>query len=479
MGRQWPLPRNQIHITSRFAGRTNPVTGAAENHSGTDFAAPDGTPFYACAGGTVKYLGPATGYGQWIVIDHPDSEGGGCSEYGHMWNAHATGLHVGDWVDAGQLIGYVGSNGQSTGPHLHLTVWERAYGGQRIDPETWLDGCPYPGEKRKKMAGTLLGIDLSEHQDGLSLQQAAKEGIDFCILRLCDGTYIDRTFHSHLKDAEATDMLVSTYWYLRAPSEGTTIAQQVDVIDRQLGDRRDLGVWIDVESVAGPRKLLTADDVRAAKRELEARGYYVPGMYSGAWYWEFMPGGEPSMDGLGYLWVSNYGRNRGGNPTGLYHGDGGDQHPGWDYPLGDRKPDILQFGSNGHVAGFRQVDVNAFRGTRDELARIFTGKKLRTPPKKPRVGKLPHGPLTPKFFTDFLSGFVGPVISDVKDLRQQVTGGRDAGEYPGWSVAALVDAFGRRPGDYGTLPELIAVIVHEIKALREDVAKLEKEIRNG
>lgn len=144
MSRQWPLPRDSFTITSRFAGRTNPVTDRPENHSGTDFAVSDDTPFYACAGGTVLYIGAASGYGQWIVIDHPDSEGGGVSEYGHMWNAFATGLRQGQWVDAGQKIGYVGSNGQSTGPHLHLTVWEYAYGGKRIDPETWLRGRPHP-----------------------------------------------------------------------------------------------------------------------------------------------------------------------------------------------------------------------------------------------------------------------------------------------------------------------------------------------
>ncbi|QAU06247.1 lysin A [Gordonia phage Rickmore] len=144
MARQWPLPKNSYTLSSRFAGRINPVTGRPENHSGTDFAAPDGTPFYACAGGTVLHIGAASGYGQWIVLDHPDSEGGGCSEYGHMWDAFATGLKPGQWVNAGQLIGYVGSNGQSTGPHLHLTVWERGYGGKRIDPEVWLAGRPYP-----------------------------------------------------------------------------------------------------------------------------------------------------------------------------------------------------------------------------------------------------------------------------------------------------------------------------------------------
>lgn len=369
--RSWPLPRDTIRITSRFEGRTNPITGAPENHSGTDFAAPDGTPFYAVADGTVQYIGEASGYGQWIVIDHPASVGGGCSEMGHMWDAFATGLKVGDQVKKGQLLGYVGTNGQSTGPHLHLTIWEYGYGGRRVDPETWLAGADYPGDPAPA-TNTIFGVDVSEFQDGMSLKRAHDEGIDFVIIRLCDGTYVDKVFQSHLEDAEANGLLVSTYWYLRAPSEGTSIAQQVDVIDRQMGGRRDLGVWIDVESV-GPNneKLLTRDDVWAAKRELEARGYHVPGIYSGAWYWEVMPGGEPSMDGLGYLWVSNYGKNRTGAPRTLYEQDGGDNHRGWGYPLGDRKPDILQFGSNGIVAGKFPVDVSAYQGTRDQLAHIF------------------------------------------------------------------------------------------------------------
>lgn len=370
--RCWPLPKDQIHISSRFEGRTNPVTGAQEHHSGTDFAAPDGTPIHAVADGTVQYIGAATGYGQWIVIDHPDRVGGGCSEYGHMWNAFATGLSVGDRVSKGQIIGYVGSNGQATGPHLHLTVWERGYGGRRVDPEAWLAGADYPGGASVQSRNTLMGIDVSEHQDGFALRKAREAGIDFAIIRLCDGTYADRVFRSHLEDAESTGLLVSTYWYLRAPSEGSTIAQQVDAIDRQLGGRKDLGVWLDVESVDSQgRKLLTRDDVWAAKRELESRGYYVPGVYSGAWYWEQMPGGEPSMDGLGYLWVSNYGRNAQGSPQTTYETDGGDNHAGWRYPLGNRRPDILQFGSNCAVGGWFPVDVNAFRGSKDDLRKIF------------------------------------------------------------------------------------------------------------
>lgn len=278
------------------------------------------------------------------------------------------------------MLGYVGSNGQSTGPHLHLTIYERGYRSKRVDPETWLAGADYPGENSApakpwvppEVPGTIFGIDISGWQKDYPLSKVKADGMEFVIIRLCDGTYQEPLFKSHLADAEAQGLLVSTYWYLRAPSEGTTIAQQVDVIDKQLGGCKDLGVWIDVESVGpGNTKLLTKDDVWAAKRELESRGYHVPGIYSGAWYWEKMPGGEPSMEGLGYLWVSNYGRNRKGDPRDTYLADGGDQHRGWTYPLGDRKPDILQFGSEGVVGDKYPIDVNAYRGTRTELARIF------------------------------------------------------------------------------------------------------------
>lgn len=167
----------------------------------------------------------------------------------------------------------------------------------------------------------LYGLDVSEHNNGLNLHTAQQEGYDFAIIRICDGTYTDPIFHSHLKDAETAGLITSGYWYLRAPSEGTTIAQQVNTIDQQLQGRKDLPIWIDVESVDANRNpLLSGNDVWAAKHELECRGYTVPGIYSGAWYWEKMIGGEPSMDGLGALWVSSYGTNDHGTAAQLYPG---------------------------------------------------------------------------------------------------------------------------------------------------------------
>ncbi|MFI9400593.1 M23 family metallopeptidase [Nocardia sp. NPDC052316] len=141
MTRYWPITRAALTIGSPFGPREGGF------HAGQDFPAPDGTPIYACAGGTVLFLGAAGGYGEWIVIDHPSADGGGVSEYGHMWDASAAGLSVGDRVEAGQLIAYVGSNGGSTGPHLHLSVMPHGYDpGAKIDPLGWLRGAAYPAD---------------------------------------------------------------------------------------------------------------------------------------------------------------------------------------------------------------------------------------------------------------------------------------------------------------------------------------------
>ena len=356
-------------------------------HWGTDYGLAGGSggePIYAVKRGKVLAAGPASGFGQWVRLDHDTSVGGWETVYGHI----IPEVSVGQVVEEGQRIGHINPDSNTNGgvaPHLHLEIYRyswcrpelRHVGNTILDAAVELKNAKWPGEKGNNSM-TLFGVDVSEHQDGLSLKQAKAEGISFAILRVCDGTYKDRVFRSHLADAEQNGLMVSTYWYLRAPSEGTTISQQVDVIDQQMGGRKDLPVWIDVESIdtrfppGDPRHyLLRGEDVWQAKRELERRGYHVPGVYSGAWYWENMPGGEPSMQGLGYLWVSNYGNNRSGAPGALYAADGGDNHAGWHYPLGDRKPAILQFGSNGNVAGFSSVDVNAFRGTLDNLKSVF------------------------------------------------------------------------------------------------------------
>jgi hypothetical protein len=122
----FPVPNGTV--TSLFGTRTDPVTGkAGSSHDGIDIAAESGTPILAVKGGTVSYAGPASGFGNMVVIDHPD---GTKTRYGHMNNFTVT---KGQQVAAGELIAYVGSAGKSTGPHLHLDYFNKD--GKRSNPE--------------------------------------------------------------------------------------------------------------------------------------------------------------------------------------------------------------------------------------------------------------------------------------------------------------------------------------------------------
>ena len=118
-------------LTSPFGMRVHPTTGAYLMHWGQDIAAPYGTPIYAAGAGVVTAAGPASGYGHWITIDH----GGNLTTvYGHMYAAGLL-VHAGQTVTAGQQIATVGSDGDSTGCHLHLEV--RA-GNTPINPVPFL-----------------------------------------------------------------------------------------------------------------------------------------------------------------------------------------------------------------------------------------------------------------------------------------------------------------------------------------------------
>jgi murein DD-endopeptidase MepM/ murein hydrolase activator NlpD len=113
-------------IASGFGYRIDPIYKTPKLHAGLDFAAPIGTPIYATADGVVKVAGNTNnGYGIHVVIDH----GYGYETlYGHMVRTRA---HVGEHVKRGEVIGYVGSTGKSTGPHCHYEVHKN---GTKLDP---------------------------------------------------------------------------------------------------------------------------------------------------------------------------------------------------------------------------------------------------------------------------------------------------------------------------------------------------------
>lgn len=123
----WPLP-GYYEITDPFGYRIHPITGQRSLHTGVDIAAPGGTPIRAAGAGTVIFAGWNDAYGNMIVLDH----GGAYSTlYGHQ---SRLAVGVGTKVQAGQIIGYVGSTGWSTGNHLHFEI--------RIDSQA-VDPLPY------------------------------------------------------------------------------------------------------------------------------------------------------------------------------------------------------------------------------------------------------------------------------------------------------------------------------------------------
>jgi murein DD-endopeptidase MepM/ murein hydrolase activator NlpD len=123
------MPLDDATMTSDYGMRTHPVLGGRRNHKGVDLAQPTGTPVYATADGIVSMAERFSSYGNYIQIEH----GGELqTRFGHL-SGFAVG--AGEQVHKGQLIGYVGSTGRSTGPHLHYEV---RIAGEAVDPRPYM-----------------------------------------------------------------------------------------------------------------------------------------------------------------------------------------------------------------------------------------------------------------------------------------------------------------------------------------------------
>ena len=116
-------------VTDPYGYRTNPITGNYQLHNGIDLAANRGTPIYAAKTGTVSTAASGYGWGNYVVINHGD---GYSTLYAHQ---DYYIVSVGDTVTQGQVIGYVGSTGNSTGPHLHFTIY---YNGSTVNPAGYI-----------------------------------------------------------------------------------------------------------------------------------------------------------------------------------------------------------------------------------------------------------------------------------------------------------------------------------------------------
>jgi murein DD-endopeptidase MepM/ murein hydrolase activator NlpD len=122
----WPVDGS---IASGFGPRTHPIYGGSRVHTGVDVSASQGTPIKAAGDGVVRMAGVNGGYGNWTLIDHGD---GLATGYGHQ---SRIAVSIGEHVSTGEVIGYVGSTGASTGPHLH---WEVRVNGNPVNPLGWV-----------------------------------------------------------------------------------------------------------------------------------------------------------------------------------------------------------------------------------------------------------------------------------------------------------------------------------------------------
>ena len=137
-------PINGARLSSPFGMRKHPIDGFNKMHKGTDFAAPTGTPIMASGSGTIKKAGWCGGGGNCVVIKHNSTYQ---TIYAHM-SKFAKGIRSGVRVKQGQTIGYVGSTGKSTGPHLHYEV---IINGKKVNSQTLKlpSGKILKGEERK------------------------------------------------------------------------------------------------------------------------------------------------------------------------------------------------------------------------------------------------------------------------------------------------------------------------------------------
>lgn len=417
-----PVPKG-FKVTSPFGPRWGTT------HWGTDYGCGDNgnKPVYAVKDGTVTRAGSASGFGQWVTVDHPASNGGGETVYGHV----IPEVRVGQKVREGERIARINPDSKTNGgvvPHLHFE-WHRFSwvppGPNRLNPEAMLKGAKWVGDTPAPVraatavaanvldwsARFLFGKPRPTHQIKniiihvtVNAPGTPAENVANYQIRSQSGSYHELTDTTIKHLIENTDD-----WFTWSSGNygndvglhrsfvlwGTETRVQWLQYDRMLREaaKRD-AEWCRKYNI--PPVKLSAADLRAGKKGFA--GHLETGQ---AW------GGTDHVDpGIGFPWDIYLGYVR-------------------DYLNGTTKKE--------------EGDV-----------------------------------LTTKFFTDFLKGFIGPVISDVKDIRQQFTGGRDAGEYPGWSISQLVKNYQAKPGDSGTVPEMLAVALTEIHALREDVNKLKE-----
>lgn len=194
-------PMDLRRVSSRYGMRDHPILGFTGMHTGTDFAAPYGTPVIAAGSGVIKQAGPNGGYGNWVLIAHDARISTG---YAHLAR-FAPGIRPGARVRQGQVIGFVGSTGMSTGPHLH---YELHVGGRPVNPIA----------HRAAVRGSLASKDLERFRAQVAKTNRERDSAPMLVAR---------------NDADSGDAVRATVTPLRGRSRppASRAAQQTYFVD--------------------------------------------------------------------------------------------------------------------------------------------------------------------------------------------------------------------------------------------------------
>jgi murein DD-endopeptidase MepM/ murein hydrolase activator NlpD len=163
-------PVDGARRSSGFGMRRHPVLGYTKMHMGVDFAAGTGTPIRAAGDGVVTFAGRKGSYGNYVAIRH---NGDFATAYAHM-SKFARGVRSGKRIQQGQVIGYVGTTGRSTGPHLHYEVMVK---GKRVNPSALRlpSGKSLTGDEFRRFQTQIAAIDAKRHESIAPTQVASNE----------------------------------------------------------------------------------------------------------------------------------------------------------------------------------------------------------------------------------------------------------------------------------------------------------------
>lgn len=351
-------------------------------HRAIDLRAAMRTELHPAEPGTVtwvqKWDGHSTSgnqsYGNAIKIRHADYNG--CvleTLYAHL---DEVCVAVGDTVTEGQVIGYTGNSGNSTGPHLHFEV---RLAGTRYNPLNWLDSdfevasdsvrlgnftsVVRPAEDSREY---VYGIDVSRYQGDIDWEKVAASGVKFALLRAgsqnSGGPYIDPYFEQNYAGAKAAGIAVGAYIYTYAETEAEQNDEILTILPALEGKTFEYPVFVDVEdkSLTGIGKAALTQLVKRYMDIIDQKGF-VPGWYSYTNYINSYLCPEVLADYP--LWVADYRSSLG--YTGDYH--------------------IWQYTSKGTVPGISgAVDLN--RDYHHYIA--STGAPAEEHPETPELHKL-------------------------------------------------------------------------------------------